>query len=77
MINRITDWRPLLPIAAELLLYSLFMPFQPTPFGSLGPYQQLLSLSSLPVIFGSIWWFGKANGLNESKTPEERILESE
>jgi len=77
MLTRITDWRPLLPIAGELLLYSLFMPLHPTPFPALEPYQQLISLSSLPVIFGSIWWFGKANELNESKTPEELILENE
>jgi len=76
MIERITKWHPLLPAAGELLLYSLFMPVQHVPFDSLAVHQQLIALSSLPVIFGSIWWFGKANELNESKTSEKRILDN-
>jgi len=77
MIERIDKWHPLLPAAGELLLYSVFMPVQHVPFGSLAAHQQLIALSSLPVCLGSIWWFGKANELNESTTPEERILDNE
>jgi hypothetical protein len=77
MIERITKWHPLLPAAGELLLYSVFMPFHHVPFETLAAHQQLIALSSLPVIFGSIWWFGRANDLNESTTPEERILDNE
>lgn len=70
------DWRPAIPILAVFALFVLFMPARGAPpLSSLEPHQKAISLVSLPTVFASIYWFGKANGLNETPTPEERVLD--
>ncbi|MGZ0745744.1 hypothetical protein [Haloparvum sp. AD34] len=71
------DWRPAGPILILLLLYVLFMPNSGSPpLSSLELHQQVIALSAIPTIFGSIYWFVKANESTLAKpTPEERILD--
>lgn len=71
-------WYPLLPLVGLLLLYHFFMPATGSPtVWDLAMHQQVIAFSAFPTFIVTMYWFAKANGLDERKTPEERILNDE